>query len=109
MMEIVQNTTSGLITSNYYSKTITLKEEREAYILVPKHRLSLFPSLGQLFTLKTINKERIVKIEAIKCNCDGTETFHEHFLIRWTGLSEGDHIVIEQNVATPRQYKMVID
>ncbi|GEM_PF-488941 len=109
MTEIVPSINSGQIASNYYSRTITLKEEREGYILVPKHRLSLFPSLGQLFTLKTADKERIVKVEVLKCNCDGTEMYHEHYLLRWTGLSEGDHVVIEQNVSTPRQYKMVVE
>ncbi len=94
---------------NYYTRTISLEEAREGFIYILKHRLPVFPSLGQLFTLKTEEKERIVKIEQKKCDCLGEDHPHEHYLIRWSGLSEGDHIVIEQNHTTPRLYRMKIE
>ena len=108
-MELAQSIAEDYMTRNYYSTTISLEEAREGYIYILKHRLTLFPSTGQLFTLKSETKERIVKVEALKCTCRGSESPHEHFLIRWSGLEEGDHVVIEQNVATPRLYKMVIE
>ncbi|TAK57509.1 MAG: hypothetical protein EPO24_09850 [Bacteroidetes bacterium] len=97
------------MSSNFYSRTISLEEEREGYIFILKHRLMLFPSSGQLFTLKTKDTERVVKVEAVSCVCRGAELPHEHYFIRWKGIQEGNHVIIEQNDATPRLFKMVIE
>jgi hypothetical protein len=77
-----------------YRRNISSKEAQEGFIFILKNKLSLFPTLGSVFTI-TQNKTSVdVKVESYPCTCRGPDKPHEHYYICWEGLNAGDRIEI---------------
>jgi hypothetical protein len=62
-----------------------------------KSRLSFFPPVGSPFRMKHGSATRKVKVEAIPCTCRGPEKRHEHYVVRWSGLKEGQAVTVRKD------------
>jgi hypothetical protein len=89
-----------------YSRKISSKEAQKGFIFILKNKLAFFPPLGSDFTLTKNNSPREVKVESYLCTCRGPDSPHEHYFIRWEGLSTGDRIEI---VKEGENYKLQIN
>lgn len=92
--------------NSVYSRTISSEEAREEYILVLKHKLSFFPSLGKPFELDGGNEKRTARVESYACQCQGPSLPHEHYFISWRGLKRGDKIMIRRDESKEKSYQL---
>jgi hypothetical protein len=79
-----------------YRRRVSSEEEREAYVLVLKDRLSYFPPLGTAFLVVAPDGAAEVRVEAYDCLCRGPALPHQHYFIRRPGLRRGQTVTIER-------------
>lgn len=77
-----------------YRRTVSREEAREGYLLVTKDRLSFFPPPGMPFRLRVEERSRDVRVQSYHCACRGPDKLHEHWFLRWPGLTAGDRVEI---------------
>ena len=91
-----------------YSRKISSKEAKNGFILVLKDKLSFFPPLGEVFTLKFEGLTCNVQLEAYPCVCRGPDKPHEHYFIPWNNLQAGDKVEIKKNPSNAQEYSLKI-
>ena len=91
-----------------YSRKISSEEAAEEYVLVLKSKLSFFPPLGKTFQLIHNGKQKRVRVESYRCVCQGPDSPHEHYFIRWKGLKKGDRIEIREDAKKPGRYAIMV-
>ena len=79
-----------------YKRKISSKEANEGFLFIKKNKLSFFPPLNCEFILINNNSPQEVMVESYPCTCRGPDKPHEHYFIRWKGLSTSDAIVINK-------------
>jgi hypothetical protein len=81
-----------------YERTISSHEAEQGYFLILKDTLPLFPKVGSTFSLTRGHMKQKAKIESYRCECQGADTPHEHYFIRWKGLVKGDHLIVRRSL-----------
>ena len=87
-----------------YSRTVSVDEAKEGYIMVLKDRLSFFPMVGRVFELQSGSTIREVKLESYHCECRGPEAPHDHYFVRWNELKKGDRVLIQRDKKKAGKY-----
>ncbi|MBI3005524.1 MAG: hypothetical protein HYY49_08935 [Ignavibacteriales bacterium] len=91
-----------------YSRKISAEEACENYILVYKDKLAFFPMLGKQFDLMHGGTHKRAMVESYHCECRGAESPHEHYFIRWDGLTAGDNIFLQRDPRKAWTYRLQI-
>jgi hypothetical protein len=81
---------------NTYERNISSNEAQKGYFLVLKNHLSFFPEEGMTFSIKNGPTTKKAKIESYHCECQGPDSPHEHYFVRWSGLAKGDHLIVKK-------------
>jgi hypothetical protein len=92
-----------------YTKKISSEEEREGYFLVLKNKLSAFPPKGEKFNLVSNSIQRNVSVESYHCQCRGPELPHEHYFVKWSGLKQGQKVVVSKNSPNEDEYQLTVE
>jgi len=94
---------------NSYSKKISSEEVREGYFLVLKNKLSTFPPQRHPFNLVGGGVLRRVSVESYPCQCRGPELPHEHYFVRWSGLKQGQRVIITKSSLGKNEFQLTIE
>ena len=81
---------------NIYERKISSEEASQGYFLVLKNKLPFFPQIGRPFSVKLGAKKKKGIVESYHCECQGADTPHEHYFVRWKGLAKGDRLIIKK-------------
>lgn len=93
---------------NIYSRKISSKEAQKGVIMILKNKLSFFPPLGSSFKILNEGPPKTMAVDSYPCTCRDPELPHDHYFIRWKGLTAGNRVEIAKDPEKDDLYTLEI-
>lgn len=92
-----------------YERTISSLEAEQGYFLILKNKLGMFPQVGSAFSLTRGHVKHRAAVESYHCECQGPDNPHEHYIVRWSGMAKGDHLIVRRSLRNDHEYIIRIE
>ena len=96
------------MTAGAYTRTISMTEAKEGYIMILKSGLAMFPMKGSSFSLVAGGSTKRAAVESYHCECRGPAEPHEHYFVRWPHLKAGDTVILEKDPRRSGTYTLKV-